>query len=438
MDDHRIIDKRDVVVLGAGIAGLSASLRLAESGLRVLVVEVKNRIGGRIFTQYCDNVPIELGAEFVHGKPPELWRVIRRAALDTYEAGGRNFWTEAGRLQDRDESTSTFDDDLRWIDKLKTWTGEDRSFAKYLAEENVAEESRPRLIQYVEGYNAADQQKIGVIGLGLQQSAQDAIDGDRSFRLSGGYSKILDYFAKRLYLRKATVVLGTRVENVTWKPGIVTIRCRDLESRAVEFSAERVVVALPLGVLKSDTVHFTPVPEIAFAAIRRLEIGHVCKVVLQFQKQFWAETRLGKLKDLGFLFSPGTTPPVWWTQYPVKRPCLTAWSGGPNADQMMAVLSTNPELELTRVLGHIFDIPQQHLRDLLLRCDTHDWQADPFARGAYSYVPEGGMQALRTLTEPIENTLFFAGEHTDSTGHWGTVHGALLSGMRAASQILKL
>jgi monoamine oxidase len=428
------MEKYDVVVLGAGIAGLSAALHLAERGLHVLLVEARDRVGGRIFTQYCDNTPIELGAEFVHGRPPELCEVIRRAALDSYEVTGHAFWAEAGKLQD---SGDAFEHDLQWLEKLKNWTSADRSFAQYLAEENVPEESRRRLLQYVEGYNASDRRRIGVAGLGLQQSAEDAIEGHRSFRLPGGYSAIFDYFVKQFTSRRVTTVLSHRVESITWKRHDVTILSSTPANHAVQFSANRVVVGLPLGVLKSGTVCFTPEPEGAFAAVRQLEIGHVCKIVLQFRERFWAEMNNGKLRDLSFLFGLSMIPPVWWTQYPQETPSITAWTGGPKADQMVALLANDPESELTRILGQVFAIRLDHLRNLLVRCDWHDWQADPFARGSYSYLPADGLQAIRQLTEPVEDTLFFAGEHTDSTGHWGTVHGALLSGKRAASQILE-
>ena len=122
-------------MLGAGIAGLSAALRLAEAGLRIVVVEARDRVGGRIFTQFCGEFPIELGAEFVHGRPPELWRVIKRAALDSYEVTGHTFWADAGKLWD---SGDVFDGDLQWIEKLKNLTQGDRSFAQYLAEEKCS------------------------------------------------------------------------------------------------------------------------------------------------------------------------------------------------------------------------------------------------------------------------------------------------------------
>lgn len=428
----------DVIVLGAGIAGLAAALRTAESGKRVLVLEARNRVGGRIFTRYCGETPIEVGAEFIHGRLPEFWRIIRRAPLDTYEVEGRAFWLDRGELRDCGDSDDSAEDPVQWLKQLEHWAEEDQSLAQYLAVSKIPDESREHLIQYVEGYNAADHRIVGVASLGLQQSAEDAIEGERTFRFRGcGYARLLDYFTKRLYLRGASVLLGMRVQSIAWKRGSANIVCCDSENRTKQFSAARAVIALPLGVLKSGTVHFAPEPEIASAAIRQLGIGHVCKVVLQFRERFWAQICDGKFKDMGFLFSPATIPSVWWTQFPDERPCLTAWSGGPKADQMMRALSSGPELALTKTLAQLFDLPQTYLLEILLRCDMHDWQADPFARGAYSYVPKGGLQAIRQLTDPIEGTLFFAGEHTDSTGHWGTVHGAMLSGLRAASQVLK-
>ena len=232
-------------------------------------------------------------------------------------------------------------------------------------------------------------------------------------------------------------MLGHRAEKITWKPRDVTIMCRTLGNRTVEFSADRAIVTLPLGVLKSGTVRFAPEPEVVLAAVRQLEIGHVCKAVLQFRERFWAQISDGRLKDLSFLFGLSTMPPVWWTQYPQETPTITAWTGGPKADLMASLLTKDPKSERTRALAGTFDVPANHLRDLLVRCDTHDWQADPFALGSYTYLPVDGLHAIRQLTEPVEATLFFAGEHTDNTGHWGTVHGALLSGMRAASQLLK-
>jgi monoamine oxidase len=86
-------------------------------------------------------------------------------------------------------------------------------------------------------------------------------------------------------------------------------------------------------------------------------------------------------------------------------------------------------------LAAVFVLPEQTLRDALVATHWHDWSRDPFSRGAYSYVPAGALDAPTAMTRPAAGTLFFAGEHTDITGHWGTVHAALRSGLRAATQI---
>ena len=86
-------------------------------------------------------------------------------------------------------------------------------------------------------------------------------------------------------------------------------------------------------------------------------------------------------------------------------------------------------------LASAFGLSIGYLRQLLVSWHTHDWQVDPYAQGAYSYAPAGAMDASEKMAEPVEDTLFFAGEHTDTSGHWGTVHGAIRSGLRAAAQV---
>ena len=121
---------------------------------------------------------------------------------------------------------------------------------------------------------------------------------------------------------------------------------------------------------------------------------------------------------------------------PLGTPTLTGWIGGPrssafaNAPASRSAISpatNSPASSLAR------RIPA----DQLICCATHDWQTDPFTFGAYSYIPARGLDAVLEMATPVENTLYFAGEHTDVTGHWGTVHAAIRSGLRAAWQILR-
>jgi monoamine oxidase len=166
-------------------------------------------------------------------------------------------------------------------------------------------------------------------------------------------------------------------------------------------------------------------------------MGQVCRFTLIFRERFWANLQPQPAASaLSFLFATAEMPPVWWTPHPAASATLTGWVGGPRSATLLA-LTPKALAELAcETLARIFSLPVGHLRDLLLACETHDWQTDPHSLGAYSYIATGGLDAPARMAEPIADTLYFAGEHTDTTGHWGTVHAAIRSGQRAAAQIL--
>jgi monoamine oxidase len=116
---------------------------------------------------------------------------------------------------------------------------------------------------------------------------------------------------------------------------------------------------------------------------------------------------------------------------------LTGWVGGPRSEALAALTPAELASHACSTLARIFSIETARISDLLLECHTHDWSRDPFSLGAYSYVAAGGLNAPQQLSQPVEDTLFFAGEHTDTTANWGTVHAAMRSGLRVAQQILK-
>jgi monoamine oxidase len=126
--------------------------------------------------------------------------------------------------------------------------------------------------------------------------------------------------------------------------------------------------------------------------------------------------------------------PVWWSAYPVRVPLAVAWSGGPAA---AALADLTPEAILEMALSNLargLRTTAKRLRSRVRGFFTHDWQHDPYARGAYSYCLVRGSSAARALARPVEQTLFFAGEATDSERS-GTVEGAIASGLRAARQV---
>jgi monoamine oxidase len=169
-------------------------------------------------------------------------------------------------------------------------------------------------------------------------------------------------------------------------------------------------------------------------------MGNASRWVYVFRDRFWASLKdhplRQQLRELSFLFAFSSEPPTWWTQFPEATRSLTGWAGGPVAESMAQKPSITLQLEACKTLADAFGLDVNAIRSLLIDSRSHDWQNDPYARGAYSYVPAGALDAPARMSEPVQGTLFFSGEHTDTTGHWGTVHAALTSGLRAAAQVL--
>jgi monoamine oxidase len=429
----------DVLVLGAGVAGLAAARALAATGRRVALVEARDRIGGRILTEYVAHghggatVPVELGAEFIHGLPKDLWGLVAEAGLETVERGGSRLRHDTGGLTERE--SAAFD----VLANLQSWlggqaSGEDYSFADYLRLARLDAEAAAQASAYVEGFNAADRNRVSVRALVRQQLAEDAIEGDRLFHVTQGYDAIPEYLARQFTSLAGTLLLGRPVRTVRWTRDSVLFEGRD--ARGLDFSlrARRAVITLPLGVLQAGTVRFDPDPPQLARETGRMAMGDACRMTLLFRAAIWPQA-------MGFLFTGDARPSTWWTAFPDPTPMLTAWTGGPAATALAAEShgpnATGAPLERAlQVLSRVFDRSLPGLKTQLVSSHSHDWRADPYSRGAYSYVVAGAIDAPERLSHPISETLYFAGEHTDVSGHWGTVHAALGTGLRAAAQLI--
>jgi monoamine oxidase len=240
------------------------------------------------------------------------------------------------------------------------------------------------------------------------------------------------------------VHLDTVVTEVHWAPGAVAVETRGAPGAGGgSFTARRLVVALPLGVLQASPteiagVRFVPALAEKEPAVRGLDMGHVVKVVFAFKERFWEWAFPHSHADkLGFLLSPDEPFRGWWTGYPILAPILVAWAGGPAADALAGLDRQQRTDRALDSLARLVQVSRAVVDDQVVAWDTHDWAADPFARGAYSYVRVGGMEAQAVLAGPVENTLFFAGEATELAGHQATVHGAMSAGQRAADEVLR-
>jgi monoamine oxidase len=420
-------DRFDTIVLGGGIAGLSCARMLAQAGQRVVLLEAQQRLGGRILTVNAGGVPIELGAEFVHGKPPALLQLLKEAGLEIFAPTEKFLHAEEGVIQDPAGNSSDADEDDSFdaLDHLPASADHDQPFSEAARQMHLPEEQLHWLTRYVEGFNAADSTLISAAALKKQQLAEEAIDGESSSKPVLGYSALIDFLAHECAKLGVDVRLAHPVREILWRTGETVAICD-----ADEFHATRCVVAIPLGVLLGGNVQFQPEPEETFAALRQMEMGPAVRISLLFQSRFWDS----KFSDMSFLIDGSADLTAWWTVNPAPAPLLTGWAGGPRARKFK---TAEQMLESAlHALAKFFQRSEADLRDELVSWHTHDWQADPWSQGAYSYVRNGGLKTLPQLATPVDDALYFAGEHTDQEGHWGTVHAALTSGQRAASQIL--
>jgi monoamine oxidase len=209
-------------------------------------------------------------------------------------------------------------------------------------------------------------------------------------------------------------------------------------------AAKQAIVALPLGVLKSDQVRFDPaLPDEWQRALDHVEMGPVVKVSCRFRRAFWEHRKVPSaaggttLSDVVFLHG---TPDLRWRRggrcCRCACRCSSAGPGGPAAAKLSNLDERGIESAAVESLAALLGMGRAEVASELEACRTWDWQRDPFARGAYSYVTVGGADAMKTLAAPINDTLFFAGEHTHWEGMSGTVAGAIGSGQRAAREVL--
>jgi monoamine oxidase len=430
----------DILVLGAGMAGLAAARALAEAGQRVAVIEARDRIGGRIFTDHViprnsgEPVSIELGAEFIHGLPAVSWDLIRQANLNTYELDGAQLSFVRGGFQ---SSGETYGDAVSVIDEMMAWLerqprGTDLTFAQYLDRAGIEGPRRGRATAYVEGFNAADSRVIGVAALVQQQRAEVQVHSDRLFHVEAGYDALPTFLSDRFRAAGGTLLLEHPVRRVRWSQNAVAVSGVDVGGESFELHAARAIVTLPLGVLQAGAVEFEPAPPDICSNAAQMAVGPVIRISLLFDAKFWQ-------RDVSFLLTRDEVLSAWWTPMPKSAPLITGWAGGPKAAALTIRTRAQGRALLEESLGtlsRMYGVAAQDLHSRLVSWHTHDWQADPYSRGAYSYAPAGALNASANMTLPVADTLFFAGEHTDTTGHWGTVHGALGSGLRAAAQVL--
>ena len=420
----------EVLIIGAGVAGLTAARDLTAAGVRVCVLEARDRLGGRVMTHHTPDGPVELGAEFVHGAVEETLSVAREAALPLRETD-----RGAPRGKGEDEGPADFFSAMDLVLAGATADGPDESFRHLVDRVDVAPEIKAQCLGLVEGYHAADPARISVRSLLKNMAADERPGANRQFRFGNGYDGLVAAIHQRIDPALCEVRLDTVVTAVNWTRGRVVVGTSVVGTTAgEELAAPRLIVTVPLGVLKAGVIAFSPRLADKEEIIGRLEMGDAERVSLCLASDAWVAPE--RFPPGGFLMTGEPPFPVWWVSRPPPFPVVTAWSGGRNARAVSQLGEAARVEAAVAALAAALGADAGRLRQDLRGGFSHNWLADPFARGAYSYAGVGGSDAGTELAAPIDGTLFFAGEATESDGQNGTVHGAIASGHRAAKQIL--
>ena len=437
----------DVIVVGAGAAGLEAARRLVRARLRVIVLEARPRIGGRIDTQRLPGwpAPVEAGAEFVHGRPPNLMRALAAAGArlgvhpqrhERARRGGvgssETLWRQARRCID-----DLPDEDVSVTDVLRR-----REFARRLSPE-----ARRMVIGFVEGFNASDATRVSVRSLVEQAEATEAEGGDALHRVRDGYDRLLQHLAAPIARVPGALRLATVVTGVRWggPRGVEIVGARRAGRHAVARAgarrADHAAARRAAGAPRARRARSGSCPRCPREAARDRAAGDG-----QRHQGGAAAAAAGRRRRAGGARA-ATCRSYTWATRPCRpggcrgrfpRRCWSAGSPGRRADRF-AARYRDPDARLRAALR------RPGARDRARARRRHRGRRGrarvrlgrrPVGARRLQLDPGRRLDAPAALAAPVGGRLFFAGEATDTVGDPGTVHGAMTTGTRAAAQIV--
>ena len=423
------------LVIGAGIAGLSAAWHLREAGIAATVLEARDRIGGRVWTDrdFAD-IPVEFGAELIHGRSSEVntWRWVQKLGLSAWhwnKTDDSMIRTEDGQWLTMGQARAASPE----LDLTRSWELGDapepeneEDLRTYLRRIGFSE----RQMRYVQrSFANAEGESMRYLNakahlqLPLDASGgprgvdSDGADDYSDFRILDGYDAYYKQLAEGLDIR-----LGSVVKAIDCSSGVVVTTAAGAVHRA-----DAAVVTLPLGVLQAGRVEFIPpLPPTKEEALAGLKMGPVMKMVYLFDEHILDPS-------IGAIYAKGN-PPMWWSPSLGRESGQVVWTAFFSGDYARAMLPLGEEAALRKGLDTLRrEIGQPDLEYAKAR--WVNWPEDEFALGGYSACLPGHYDAREKLAQPTP-PLYWAGEASAPHHLTAMVHGAYFTGQRAAGEII--
>jgi monoamine oxidase len=427
-------NEADIIIIGAGICGLSLAETLSRNKKKVIILEARDRTGGRINTLKRNFSKLtEAGAEFIHGKLPFTLELIEKAGSSYFEKKGEFYKSANGEIY-RDDAIFPYRDEfMKELKSLK----EDMTLSEFINsyfKDPKYNELTSSLYKLAEGFDAADTSRISA------KSMQEELKKN-SFELAylpeNGYGSIINYLSSQCNDHGVKIYLSKVAKLIEWSREKVNVNCSDQSV----YGSRQLVVTVPLGVLMADEQHvaslqFDPSLSGQLSAAMEMGFGPVIKVILEFKNRFWNNANYGnyvkQIPDLGFLMNESVFPMFWAGDGNV--PMITGWVGGTAAEKIKMFSEDKLKDEALKGLAKALHCDELFLKEQLVYIEVFNWAIDPFSLGAYSYVTPKTEWAKKIIKSPVENTLFFGGEALGK--NVATVEAALESADEIAAKLL--
>jgi monoamine oxidase len=426
-------NKSNIIIIGAGVAGLTAAKLLHEDGFDVMILEAKNRVGGRTHTIDLGGTKADAGASWIHyknGNPityiaQEYGFEIIEDVLKSFQIWDSQKGQKMGlkrflylsqadkikelgieKFQDNPNIGQTAADFFNHYAEDKKWNPQKERILRFLYKTLLEVDYAAR----IEDISFCDEYFLNYF------EEENQMDGF----LLGGYSQLVNLLSEGLDIQLSTVV-----ERIDYTDSVVSIF-----TNQGQFECEKIVVTVPLGVLKTNAIVFNPpLPERKQKAIQSIGYGNLEKVIFTFDKSFSLKEKV--LFYIGENENGLEFPLIYNASEISDFPTLIIFYAANFAKEMQEKTATEIANAAQKVLEKTLDIPNLKPRNI----HVTKWSKDPYFLGSYSYSKTDSTESeMNTLTEPLENKVYFSGEATSPEGQ-GYVHGALLSGVREAKRL---